>query len=133
MAAPARRLVPVNGARAATIRQPPMPALTNASCPEPNSPGLALGVAHNKSAGAYVRRNVVSLGSATAGGPRGCPGGEALAGELLAVRGGPTGGESRGAGHHDDLMTAVALALWAQALMRQGGSDRNGVHAGHRN
>src|SRR4051794_23549347 len=41
MAAPARRSVPVNGARAATIRQSPMPALTNASCPAPNSPGYA--------------------------------------------------------------------------------------------
>src|SRR4051812_33227908 len=38
MAAPARRLGPGNGARAATIRQSPMPALTNASCPAPNSP-----------------------------------------------------------------------------------------------
>src|SRR3954469_16061523 len=39
MAAPARRLGPVNGARGAPIRQSPMPALTNASCPAPNSPG----------------------------------------------------------------------------------------------
>src|SRR6187549_286588 len=45
MAAPARGLVPVNGARAATIRQPPMPALTNASCPAPNSPAATVGAA----------------------------------------------------------------------------------------
>src|SRR3954470_1514435 len=43
MAAPARGLAPVNGARAATIRQSPMPALTNASCPAPNSPGVGTG------------------------------------------------------------------------------------------
>src|SRR4051794_37190737 len=46
MAAPARGSAPVNGARAATIRHSPMPALTNASCPAPNSP-VVDGVAHH--------------------------------------------------------------------------------------
>ena len=30
--------------------------------------------------------------------------------------GGPSGAESKGAGHHGDLMTAVALAVWWQGL-----------------
>src|SRR4051794_26699777 len=41
-----------------------------------------------------------------------------LARELLAARGGASGAESRGAGHHGDLMTAVALAVWWQGLAR---------------
>ena len=44
--------------------------------------------------------------------------GPALAGELLQARGGASGAESRGAGHHGDLMTAVALCLWWQGLAR---------------
>ena len=44
--------------------------------------------------------------------------GPALAQELLAARGGPSGAESRGAGHHGDLMTAVALAVWWQGAAR---------------
>ena len=46
----------------------------------------------------------------------GCPYRAELAQELLAARGGPSGAESRGAGHHGDLMTAVALAVWWQGL-----------------
>src|SRR5437764_15457833 len=49
MAAPARRLAPLDGAGAATIRQSPMPALTNASCPAPNSPDLS-GLSMNRTA-----------------------------------------------------------------------------------
>ena len=41
-----------------------------------------------------------------------------LARELPQARGGPSGAESRGAGHHGDLMTAVALAVWWQGLAR---------------
>ena len=48
----------------------------------------------------------------------GCPYRAELAQELLAARGGPSGAESRGAGHHGDLMTAVALAVWWQGLAR---------------
>ena len=47
----------------------------------------------------------------------GCPYGAALAQELLQERGGPSA-ESRGAGHHGDLMTAVALAVWWSGLAR---------------
>src|SRR4051812_23663695 len=46
----------------------------------------------------------------------GCPYRAELAQELLAARGGPSGAESRGAGHHGDLMTAVALAVWWRGL-----------------
>ena len=48
----------------------------------------------------------------------GCPYRAELARELRAARGGPSGAESRGAGHHGDLMTAVALAVWWQGLAR---------------
>ena len=48
----------------------------------------------------------------------GCPYRDELAQEVLAARGGPSGAESRGAGHHGDLMTAVALAVWWQGLER---------------
>ena len=50
----------------------------------------------------------------------GCPYAAELAQELLAARGGPSGAESRGAGHHGDLMTAVALAVWWQGLALAG-------------
>ena len=46
--------------------------------------------------------------------------GPSLAAELLQARGGPSGAESRGRGHHGDLATAVALALWWQATCRLG-------------
>ena len=46
----------------------------------------------------------------------GCPYRAELAQELLQARGGPFGAESRGPGHHGDLMTAVALAVWWQGL-----------------
>ena len=42
----------------------------------------------------------------------GCPYAAELAQELLAARGGPSGAESRGVGHHGDLVTAVSLCLW---------------------
>lgn len=50
----------------------------------------------------------------------GLPGGAGLLAELLAARGGDGGGaiEARGPGHHGDLMTAVALALWWRAIGR---------------
>jgi hypothetical protein len=44
--------------------------------------------------------------------------GPALAAELLAARGGPSYVASRGPGHHGDLMTAVALAVWWQGTAR---------------
>ena len=47
----------------------------------------------------------------------GCPYRAELAAELLAARGGPSGAESRGAGHHGDLMTAAVLALWWYGLV----------------
>lgn len=43
---------------------------------------------------------------------KGCPYAAELAQELLEARGGPSGAESRGAGHHGDLVTAVSLCLW---------------------
>jgi hypothetical protein len=46
----------------------------------------------------------------------GCPCRAKLVQELLAARGGPSGAEGRGAGHHGGLMTAVALAVWWQGL-----------------
>jgi hypothetical protein len=45
-----------------------------------------------------------------------CPYAAELAQELLQARGGQAGAESRGPGHHGDLMTAVALAVWWQRL-----------------
>src|SRR4051812_29932274 len=65
MAAPARGLAPLNGARTATIRQPPMPALTNASCPAPNSPAstLASGPVFGGQQQQIVACEVVNLGS----------------------------------------------------------------------
>jgi hypothetical protein len=39
-----------------------------------------------------------------------------LAQELLAARGSAFGVQSRGAGHHGDLMVAVSLCLWWQGL-----------------
>lgn len=48
----------------------------------------------------------------------GCPFRLDLAAELLQARSGPSGAESRGPGHHGDLMTAVALALWWQGAAR---------------
>jgi len=48
----------------------------------------------------------------------GCPYAGELARELLAARGGPSGAESRGAGHHGDLVTAMALAMWWQGAAR---------------
>src|SRR4051794_30959235 len=41
-----------------------------------------------------------------------------LAQKLLAARGGVSGVESRTRDAHGDLMTAVALCLWAQGLVR---------------
>ncbi len=52
-----------------------------------------------------------------------CPYAAALVRELLAARGGPSGAESRGKGHHGDLMTAVALAVWGAGLAGAG-NDR---------
>jgi hypothetical protein len=46
----------------------------------------------------------------------GCPYRAELAAELLAARGGASGAESRGKGHHGALMTAVALAVWWRGL-----------------
>ena len=46
----------------------------------------------------------------------GCPYRAELAQELLQARGGPAEAESRGAGHHGDLMVAVSLCLWWQGL-----------------
>ena len=53
----------------------------------------------------------------------GCPYAGELAQELLQARGGPSGAESRGKGHHGDLMTAVALAVWGAGLAGAG-NDR---------
>ena len=46
----------------------------------------------------------------------GCPHAAELARELLAARGGPSYVASRGPGHHGDLMTAVALAVWWRGM-----------------
>jgi hypothetical protein len=50
----------------------------------------------------------------------GCPGSESLAGELLAVRRSGVAAqlEARGPDHHGDLLVAIALAMWGQALLR---------------
>jgi hypothetical protein len=47
-----------------------------------------------------------------------CPYAAELARELLQARGGPSGAESRGTGHHGDLLVAISLALWWQGLAR---------------
>jgi hypothetical protein len=48
--------------------------------------------------------------------------GPALVSELLAARSGPSGTEARGLWHHGDLMTAVALCLWAQGFQASAGA-----------
>jgi hypothetical protein len=51
---------------------------------------------------------------------RGCPGSESLAHELLAARRSGVAAqlEAKGSDHHGDLLVAIALAMWGQALLR---------------